>query len=205
MKRRVPLWLKIAYTGWVIVWMILYSEYVHWQHYLWMCHLGHVIIVVGLWTESGLLLSWQALALLIPDLIWTVDFWIGVATGGHTPFGAAWNVFQPNEVFPRLQRALSLFHLVMPWLLIWALWRFGYDRRAFWLQAATCWVLFPITFFVSRPGDNINWVYGPFGKEQHVVAPLAFMPAAMVLYVVVLYLPSHLLLCLLAPRHRHYS
>jgi hypothetical protein len=200
MKPRVPHWLKVGYTLWVIVWMILYAKFVTWQHYLWMCHLGNVLIVIGLWTESGLLLSWQALALLIPDIIWTIDFWIGVATG-HTPFGSAWNVFA-TETFPPLQRALSLFHLFLPWLLIWCLWRFGYDRRALWLQVATCWILFPISYLVSEPIENVNWVYGPFGKVQDVVSPPVFLLAAMALYVLVLYLPSHLVLCLLAPRRK---
>lgn len=201
-NRRVPLWLKIGYSAWVILWMILYKQYVGWQHYLWLCHLGNIIIVVGLWTESGLLLSWQALSLLFADIIWTIDFVIGVATGGYTPLGSAWNVFQPDEVFPRLQRALSLFHLFLPWLMIWCLWRFGYDRRALLLQIATCGVVFPISYLVSQPNDNVNWVYGPFGAVQHTVSPPLYLLAAIVLYLLVLYLPSHLLLCLFAPRSR---
>jgi hypothetical protein len=199
--RRVPLWLKISYTIWVVIWLVLYWRFVDWQHYLWLCHLGNVIVAIGLWTESGLLLSWQALSLLFADLIWTIDFWIGVVTGGRTPFGAAWNVFRP-DIFPRLQRALSLFHLFLPWLLIWALWRFGYDRRAIWLQVATCVILFPISFLVSKPNDNVNWVYGPFGAVQDTVSPELFLLAAIPAYLLALYVPSHLLLCLLAPRPR---
>ena len=49
--RRVPLWLKIGYTIWVVVWLILYKQFVGWAHYLWLCHLGNVVIVIGLWTE----------------------------------------------------------------------------------------------------------------------------------------------------------
>src|SRR5262245_48662606 len=131
--RRIPLWLKVGYTLWVIAWLILYKQFVSWAHYLWLCHLGNVIIVIGLWTESPLLLSWQALSLLFADLVWTLDFLIGL-TFGRTPIGAAWYMFAPESAFPRLQKALALFHLFLPFLLIWCLWRFGYDRRAIWLQ-----------------------------------------------------------------------
>ena len=55
---------------------------------------------------------------------------------------------------------------------------------------------------MSEPNDNVNWVYGPFGSVQHVVPPPLFLVAAIVLYLLVLYVPSHLLLCLLAPRPR---
>jgi hypothetical protein len=199
--RRIPLWLKIGYTLWVIAWIILYARFVTWQHYLWLCHLGNVVIVIGLWTENGLLLSWQALSLLFADLVWTIDFLIGL-TFGQTPLGSAWYMFAPEADFPRLQKALALFHLFLPMLLIWCVWRFGYDRRALWLQVATCVIIFPISFLVSAPDDNINWVYGPFGNVQHTVSPPLYLLAAIPAYLLVLYGPSHLLLCLLAPRPR---
>lgn len=188
---QLPLGLKISYTVWVIAWIVLYKQFVGWNHYLWLCHLGNIILAIGLWTENPLILSWQALALLIPDLIWTLDFLIGLTTG-QTPLGSAWYMFHP--AFPRLQKALALFHLFLPLLLTYCLVRFGYDRRALPLHLGYCWIVFPLSYCVSTETDNINWVLGPFGRVQHVVPPLVYLPVAMIAYVVVLYLPSHWLL-----------
>ena len=106
--RRIPLWLKIGYTLWVVVWFCLYKQFVGWQHYLWLCHIGNVIIAIGLWTENGLLLSWQALSLLVADIIWTIDFWIGVVSGGWTPLGSAWNVFSDGGATQQRTYGFSL-------------------------------------------------------------------------------------------------
>ncbi len=195
-KRPIPRSLKWTYTLWVIAWSILYKQFVDWNHYLWLCHLGNAIIAVGLWTESPLLLSWQALSLLIPDLIWTTDFVIGLLIGA-TPLGSAWYMFHPS--FPPLQKGLALFHLFVPWLLICCLVRYGYDRRALLLQVGFCWLIFPVSYLVSSETDNINWVLGPFGQVQRVVPPPIFLVVAIVVYLLVLYVPAHALLCWLVP------
>lgn len=190
--RSIPLWFKLGFTLWVIVWAVLYKQFVGWQHYLWMCHLGNVIIAIGLWLENPLLLSWQALALLIPDLIWSVDFITGWMIG-TTPLGSAWYMFHPD--FPTLQKGLALFHLFLPAVLIACLVRFGYDRRAFVIQVVHCWFIFPFSYLVSSEQDNVNWVLGPFGQVQRVVPPAVYLFVAMVAYVLVLYVPAHAVLC----------
>ncbi|MCX7701089.1 MAG: hypothetical protein N2039_09440 [Gemmataceae bacterium] len=197
--RPIPWSIKLGYTVWVVVWAVLYKQFVDWNHYLWLCHLGNVVIALGLWLESPLLLSWQALALLIPDLIWSVDFLIGLSFE-TTPLGSAWYMFHP--AFPPLQKGLALFHLFLPLLLIGCLVRYGYDRRALWLQIGYCWLIFPVSYMVSSETDNINWVLGPFGQVQRVVPPPVYLVVAMVAYVLVLYLPAHGVLCWLvrAPR-----
>lgn len=195
---RIPLWFKIGYTVWVIVWAILYArvEPSLW-HFMWMCHLGNFLIAAGLWLENPLILSWQALSLLMGDILWTLDFVGAIFTRRHL-IGATGYMF--NDTFPPMKKALALFHLGVPILLIWVLRRFGYDRRALWLQIAACWVVFPISYLVTDPLDNINWVLGPFGQVQTVVPGPVFLLAAMVLYVLCFFLPSHLLLMALFRR-----
>lgn len=197
---RLPLWFKVGYTLWVVAWVILYKRFVGWHHFLWMCHLANVLVAVGLWLESPLILSWQALAVLVGDLVWCLDFALGL-TLGQTPLGSAWYMFSAK--FEPLQKSLALFHLVMPVMLIALLLKFGYDRRALLLQAATCAVLFPISFLVSKREDNINWVLGPFGQVemvQELMSPMAFLFVAIALYMAALYVPSHLVLMALVRR-----
>jgi hypothetical protein len=197
-KRLVPLWLKIGYTSCLIIWTVLYAQYAEGaQHALWMCHIGLYLIAAALWTGNPLLMSWQAVSLLVADTVWSVDYFSGLAFHFH-PFGATSYMFDPN--MPLMQRTIALYHVAVPIILIWGLWRMGYDRRAFWWQVGTCCIVFPLSYLLGTPKDNINWVYGPFGNVQHSIAPILFLLVALVAYPLVVYVPTHLVLAALVRR-----
>src|SRR5258706_52999 len=63
-KSRIPLWLKIAWTAWVLVWAPVYWKQYGPQNFLYFCDLGNFLIAMGLWLESRLIISWQALGML---------------------------------------------------------------------------------------------------------------------------------------------
>jgi hypothetical protein len=84
--------------------------------------------------------------------------------------------------------------VVLPVLLVWLVWRLGYDRRALLWQTALAWVVLVASYLVSRPQDNINWVYGFGTTPQKWMPPLAYLGVMMVAFPLLVYLPSHLLL-----------
>ena len=100
-------------------------------NFLWFCDLGLLITLLGLWLNSALLIGMQAIALTLPQAIWIADF----VTGGHL-IGISAYMFNP--VIPLLTRALSTFHIWLPILLIYSVWRMGYDRRAVWRAEPLC-------------------------------------------------------------------
>jgi len=51
---RVPLWLKIVWSIWVLVWVPVYWRQYGAQNFLYFCDLGNILIAVGLWLESPL-------------------------------------------------------------------------------------------------------------------------------------------------------
>ena len=91
-----------------------------------------------------------------------------------------------------IARVLSLFHVFIPVLLIWATTRLGYDRRGYYFQTALTWLVIPITYLLAPAERNINWVHEPFGKPQHVLDPTLYVGVLMVAYPLLVYLPSHL-------------
>jgi hypothetical protein len=99
-----------------------------------------------------------------------------------------------NPAIPLYVRLSSLFHVFVPLLLIWALRRLGYDRRGLLLQTVLTWMVLPVTYLVSPPEWDINWVYGFFGKPQTHLAPRVFLALCMIVYPLVLYAPTHALL-----------
>src|SRR5437762_13963784 len=73
----------------------------------------------------------QAVAIALPQLCWAFDFTAHLA-GIHL-IGLADYMFDPN--IPLFVRGLSTFHGWLPFVLLWLVWRLGYDRRA--LRAQT--------------------------------------------------------------------
>jgi hypothetical protein len=187
---RVPLWLKIGWTVWVLLWIPIYWKQYGVQNFLFFCDLGNLVIAVALWAESALLFSWQAVSLLVFQSLFTIDV-AGAWISGRHPIGGTEFMFDPH--LPLLVRALSLFHVVTPVLLLWAIWRLGYDARGWKLQTLTCWILVPINYF-WRPEHNVNWARGIFFVQQKTVPGWLYLLAYLVLVPGVVYYPTHLLL-----------
>jgi hypothetical protein len=182
----IPLWLKVAWSAWVLLWAPLYWRQYGAQNFLYFCDLGNLLIAVGLWFESRLILSWQAVGLLVFQSLYALDL-VGAVLFGHHIIGGTEYMFDPKV--PLFVRLLGLYHLVVPPLLLWSVRRVGYDGRAWKWQTLTCWVLVPINFF-WRTEYNVNWARG-LGHEQHVVPGWLYLAAYLIVVPVVVYWPTH--------------
>src|SRR5277367_2199886 len=121
--RRISIWLKIPYTIFVCVLVRMYWRLYGPANFLWFCDMGLLVTALAIWIESPLLISMEAVALTMPQILWTADF----LSGGHI-VGFSRYMFKAD--LPLSTRALSTFHLWLPWILLWLVWRLGYDRRA---------------------------------------------------------------------------
>jgi len=187
---RLPLWLKIGWTLWVAVWIPLYWKQYGVQNFLYFCDLGNIFVAIALWSESALIFSWQASGLLLFQTLYTIDLAGAVVSGRHLIGGTEY-MFDPH--LPLAVRLLSLFHVAMPPLLIWAIGRLGYDPRGWKFQTITMWLVVPINYF-WRPEQNVNWARGLFYQEQHVVPGLVYLGAYLIIVPLAVYYPTHLLL-----------
>jgi len=73
------------------------------------------------------------------------------------------------------------------------LYRLGYDERAFVLQTIVALVVLPLSYLVSNPQENVNWVYGFGQTPQRILPAPLFVILLMLLFPLVVYLPTHLL------------
>jgi len=188
LRMRLPLWLKIVWTVFVLCWAPVYWKQYGVQNFLFFCDLGNFLIAIALWAESPVLFSWQAVSLLVFQTIFVLDL-AGAWLSGHHPIGGTEFMFDAH--LPLLVRLLSLFHLVTPPLLLWAIWKLGYDRRGWKLQTLTCWVLVPINYF-WRPEHNVNWARGIFFVEQHAMPGPVYLLGYLLVAPLVVYYPTHL-------------
>jgi hypothetical protein len=176
----------------------LYWRQIGAQNFLFFCDLGNVLIGIGLWLESPLIFSWAASGLLLFQTIYTVDFAGALLTAHHIVGGTEY-MFDP--ALPLTIRLLSLFHVVTPPLLLWAIWRLGYDRRGWKFQTLMSWVVVPINSF-WRPQHDVNWARGLFFHEQHVMPGSAYLVLYLVAVPLLVYFPTHLFLKWLTQRWR---
>jgi hypothetical protein len=105
-------------------------------------------------------------------------------------FGMSAYMFEART--PRYLRALSLFHVPLPIGLVWLVHRLGYDRRAWLFQSLLALVVLPVTYRLTDPAENVNWVHG-LGGPQRSLPPWLYVALLIVAFSLVLYLPPHLL------------
>ncbi|MBS9404209.1 hypothetical protein KG088_11260 [Halomonas sp. TRM85114] len=198
-RKGLPRWLKLVLSLWVIVWAPSYWVLLGPQNYFWLCNLANFLLLAALWLESRRLVSMQWLAVALVGTFWAVDVGTASLTGWH-PIGGTEYMFDAEH--PPLTRAMSLYHLALPLVAGFAIWRIGYDRRALLWQSVLTWILIPGSYLFTEPERNINWVHGPFGQPQSVVDPLLYVGVLMMLWPLVLYLPVHWLTLVLLRRRR---
>ena len=164
------------------------------ENFIWGSDIALFATLVALWAESSLLASMSAVAVLLPELGWCIDFALRLILGPKAvPTIGTTYMFDPE--IPRLVRGLSMFHLALPALLIWLVYRLGYARRALLYQTLVAWIVLPVTYVLTDPTANINWVHG-FGREPQTWMPgPLFLLLLMASFALGVFVPTHVLLC----------
>ena len=186
-----PLWLKVACTLFLCVLIP-----VNWRQYgpvnfLWFSDIAMFMLAPALWWENRLLASMATLAVLLPELAWNLDLLFRLLTG-NPGIGLSSYMFD-SQISPAV-RSVSLFHIWLPIVLLWMLHRLGYDPRALLWQTLLAIVVVPLSYVLSDPTMNVNWVYGLGDKPQSTLPRPIFALVIMVAFPLLVYLPTHLLL-----------
>jgi hypothetical protein len=182
-----PIWLKLAYSVLVALVVAVYWRAYGPSNFLWFSDVALIVTAIALWRESALLASMMAVGVLPFEIAWSLDF----VTGGRA-LGLA--RYMLDARLPVFLRALSLFHLVVPVVLLWMLSRLGYDPRALIAQIVLATLVLLVSWLVAEPERNVNWVLGPGEPPARVLPPYRWLVLLIVLPPLVVYLPMHLLL-----------
>ncbi len=195
------MWAKLAYTAFMAVLVPFYWYNYGPTNFLYFCDVALFLTLVGMWTESPLLIGMPAVGILLPQALWVVDFvsnLLGAPMTGLTDY-----MF--NEANPLFNRSLSLFHGWLPFWLLWLVLRVGYDRRSFAMWVGTAWLLITVCYAFMPPPPlnpddpntpvNINYVYGFDDNAAQTWMPeLVWVGVWMALQPLVLVGPTHVLL-----------
>jgi hypothetical protein len=186
----IPLGLKVIYTLFVCALVPIYWRQYGPANFLWFSDIALLALAPALWLESALLVSMVAISVVFFEALWNIDFFFRLAAG-KSLIGLSAYMFDPKIAL--FIRALSAFHIVLPVPLLWSFHRLGYDHRAFLCQTIVALVVLPLSYLVSDPQENVNWVYGPGQNPQKILPAPLFVVVLMLLFALVVYLPTHLL------------
>jgi len=186
----IPLGLKIIYTLFVCALTPIYWRQYGPANFLWFSDIALLALVPAFLLENALLVSMMAVSVVFFEALWNIDFFFRVSTG-KSLIGLSAYMFDPK--IPLFIRGLSCFHIVLPLLLLWTLHRLGYDQRAFVWQTVVALVVLPLSYLLGNPHENVNWVYGFGQNPQRILPAPLFVILLMVLFPLVVYLPTHLL------------
>lgn len=194
-RQKIPDWFRWLALLSLIAWFAAYWHAWGPANFLHLCDIAVILTCIGLFTNNALLISSQAVSSVLIDLVWTLDVSARLIFGRHLIGGTEY-LFDAST--PLWARLLSLFHIILPVILLWSLARLGYDRRGWKLQSA---ILLPV-LIASRlvtPGENLNFaVRDPFLHRSYGPAPTHLFITFLFL-VFVVYFPTHLLFSHLFP------
>ncbi|MBX5496963.1 MAG: hypothetical protein IRZ15_16625 [Bryobacteraceae bacterium] len=193
----IPFLIKIAYAGFIAVLAPVYVRHYGAANLLWFSNIGLLGGLAAVWSGSRWLASSQAVSLSFSEFIWILDFAFAQVLH-RSPTGITAYMF--DRKIPRFIRSLSLYHLVLPFLLLWLAHRLGYERRAWIAQTLLAWAVLLITYRFTSPERNINLVWGPGTRPQRKVPPLLYLIVEMAVWPAAVYFPSHVLLTRLYTR-----
>jgi hypothetical protein len=186
-----PLWFEIAYTLFVAVIVVIW-----WRHYgpanfLWFSDIALIGAVPAMWFDDAAIASVLAVAVLIPELLWNVDYALRLLLRRRIS-GLTDYMFERER--PLKLRALSLFHVPLPLVLFWLLAEHGYAERVALPGAMLLAAIVLPWSRVAAPADkNINWTHG-LGNARPDGSATAYLLRLWLGFVALVFLPTHFVL-----------
>ena len=200
-KSRLPVWLKWAYTAFMIVLVPVYWMNYGPTNFIYFCDAALFLTLCAVWMNSALLTSMSAVGILVPQFFWCVDF--GAELLGFHLTGMTSYMFDAH--YSLFLRGLSLFHGWLPFLLCYLVFRLGYDRRALKAWTGLACGLCVAAFFLLPPAGatladpkwprNVNYVFGLDDAHPQVwMSPGLYLLVWILALFTLAYVPTHIVL-----------
>lgn len=191
----IPASIRWAALIWLLIWIPVYWRTWGAWNFLRLCDVAVILSCVGLWTRNRLLVSSQTVSSILPNFVWALDAGWRLFLGHHLIGGTEY-LFDSH--YPLWIRLLTLYHLFLPLVLLWALHRIGYDPRALAIQSLIAGFVF-VASRLAGPVENVNYAFtDPFFHRAWGIAPFHLVVIFMFVFIVA-YIPTHFLLRRLFP------
>lgn len=190
----IPDWFKVVYSLLVLAFIVVYWRQHGPRNFLWFSDVALIGAVPAMWLESGLISGVLACMVLLPELLWNVDYGLRLLLRRRIT-GLTEYMFDPS--IPRWLRGISLFHVPLPLVLLWLVAAYGYPEVSLAVAAGTGAVVLVLSYWFSSREKNINWVYGPARIQERLPQPVYL--GVLYLCFIAVFVPTHWLLRWLFP------
>jgi len=200
-QSRIPLGLKLFLAAFSLT-LIAYNTVHHGAHsLLYFCNVALFVATFGICTERALPVSMAAVGVILIQLLWSVDLLLTAANVSPLRM----TEFMLSDNLSPFKKILALFHVWLPFVLLFSMLRLGYDKRALaWWTLITCGLLLVSYLFLPRPpappddpsmSVNVNFVFGlNMSGPQQRVPELVWLAAMMIALPLLAFLPTHVAL-----------
>ncbi len=158
---------------------------------LWLSDVAMLCAAVGLLLRNRLILTAQFVGILAYHLVWLLDL-AAFLVVGRMPIKAA--TYMVDGSLSLAEMTLSLFqHAYLIPATGWAILRLGASRKGWVFQAGQSAVVFTLTYLLTNPAHNVNWMFGSRLADQSpaLPTPLAYYGIFILGPPLLLYLPSN--------------
>lgn len=198
---RLPLGLKIFMVSFTLI-LTVYSATTQgpWTLF-YICDVALFLATLGICRERSLYVSMAAVGVLVVQGLWMADLLLTALNLSPVRMTG----YMLNENVSIIKRVISLFHAWLPLVLLFSIWRLGYDSRAMKYWTPLAMVVLLICFFLlprpPAPADhpmmavNVNYVFGLYmSGPQDRMPELVWLFSLMAAVTVFFFLPAHLVL-----------
>jgi hypothetical protein len=196
---KLPLTLKVFLVAFSLTLAVYNSLYQGLGSLLFFCNVALFVATAGIVMERTLPVSMAAVGVVLIQLLWSIDLLLTIANVSPLRMTA----FMLSDHLSPFKKSLALFHTWLPFVLLFALSRLGYDGRALlWWTVLTCALLLVSYLFLPRPpapadnptlSVNINFVFGlKMSGPQQRVPEAVWLIGEMLFLLIALFLPAHL-------------
>lgn len=191
----IPEWFKIAYGLAVLAFMVIYWQRYGPRNFLWFSDIALIGAVPAMWFESPLVSGTLACMVLLPEVLWNLDYALRIVLKRRIT-GLTDYMFDAS--IPRWLRAVSLFHVPLPLVLIWLVAAYGYPAASLPAAAGAGAVTLALSYLLSSREKNINWVFG-LGRLQDRLPQPVYLGLLYIGFVLLVFLPTHWILMRVFP------
>lgn len=200
-KSRIPLGLKIFLAAFSLT-LIAYNSMHQGAHsLLYFCNVALFLGTFGICAERALPVSMAAVGVILIQILWSLDLLLTAANVSPLRM----TEFMLSDNLSPFKKGLALFHVWLPFVLLFAVLRLGYDKRALpWWTLVTCGLLLVSYLFLPRPpappddpslSVNVNFVFGlNMSGPQQRMPELVWLAGMMIVLPLLAFLPTHVAL-----------
>ena len=172
MAQKIPVSLKIIYSAFMMVLIPVYWRYYGPTNFLWISDVSLILAFLAVLFENKIFASMAAIGGLVLETFWMLSFALVLFFNIHFTDIAD---YMFDSSLPLWLRSISLFHIALPPLFIWLILRLGYVQKAVYIQITLTWVILGITWGITKPSENINWVFSYLKIEGLSSRPLLYL------------------------------